>query len=173
MIRRDGDGRRWVVRPGDLARQAIPVEEEILYDCAPNMTSWVWEQWLQLIVMGALVTMVALAHTKPVTVVGGAGLVLLIGDLVARGLRKLYTRYVVTEHRVVRISGPVRLDFEWIGFNKVTEVSVTQSVFNRILGTASVTVHSARDESAFRTMSEVPSPVEFTSLIVTRIGPPD
>lgn len=143
--------------------------EAVIWNVKPHLPSWVLEQSLDLVVI-----LVALGFalftdgaTSMIAVVAMLGLT---GSLLWRFEERRYTRYVLTTHRVIRVSGVMRRDHEWISWSKVTDVSVKRSFFDRLVGTATIVIQSANEMSGFRAMTDVPRPLEFAEMIADQVN---
>ena len=113
---------------------------------------------------------VVLAKQELVTKVGIAGILLLIGWLLIRLLQRYYTRYVITNFRIIRLSGVLRRDYEWIAWNRVTDVAVHRSVMDRIAQTATIRIQSANEQSGFKAMTDIPDPDAFAAQITELVN---
>lgn len=162
--------RRWVTRPHELAQQYITDDELIYFDEAPDLRAWIWTQWIDLAVVVVVVAIMFAAQDARVTLVGLIGEVWLLGSLAWRLTDQAYTRYVLTDHRALRVSGVLRRDYEWISWKKVTDVSVHRSLLDRWFGTATIQIQSANEMSNFRAMDDVPNPISFAETIVDLVN---
>jgi uncharacterized membrane protein YdbT with pleckstrin-like domain len=162
--------RRWFTRPGELAEQYVTDDELIYFDGAPDLRAWIWTQWLELAVMVSVVVIMLAARETRVTVLGLMGEIWLLATLGWRLADQAYTRYVLTDHRALRVSGVLRRDYEWISWKKVTDVSVHRSLFDRWFGTATIQIQSANEMSKFKAMDDVPNPVSFAETIVDLVN---
>ena len=162
--------RRWVTRPGELAQQYLTDDELIYFDQAPDLRAWIWTQWLDLTVAVVVVGIMLAASDSRVTVLGLIGEIWLLGTLAWRLTDQAYTRYVLTDHRALRVSGVLRRDYEWISWKKVTDVSVHRSLLDRWFGTATIQIQSANELSKFKEMADVPNPVSFAETIVDLVN---
>jgi len=158
--------RRWFVPPGELAETYLTDDELIYFDEAPDLRAWIWTQWLEIAVMVVVVGIMFAARDSNVTIVGLLGEIWILGLIGWRLADQVYTRYVLTDQRALRVSGILRRDYEWISWKKVTDVSVHRSLFDRWFGTATIQIQSANEMSKFKAMDDVPNPVSFAETIV-------
>lgn len=163
--------------PDDVVRGYLGPDEHIVFDQRPDLRAWLLDQTTDYLAMG-LTTWIVIATPVPlVRLLGLVGLGLMLAWLGWRLLGRRYTRYVLTDHRVIRVSGVLRRDHEWIAWRKVTDVSVHRGVVDRIIGTATIRIQSANEQSGFAAMTDVPNPLRFAELITTlvnqRQGPVD
>jgi uncharacterized membrane protein YdbT with pleckstrin-like domain len=85
--------------------------------------------------------------------------------LVVRRAQAWYTRYALTDFRVVRSWGILSRRMAWIPWSKVTDVSLAQSMAGRILGYATVRIESANEASGFKEITDLRDPHRFHRLI--------
>lgn len=162
--------RRRFARPSDLVARYLNDDEAVIFDEAPDLRSWVWTQWLEIVVMCTIVVIMVVAQDSMVTALG---FVMQVGLLSVIGWRYLdhnYTRYVLTDHRALRVSGVFRRDYEWISWKKVTDVSVHRTITDRWLGTATIRIQSANEKSGFKEMADVPNPAVFAEAILELVN---
>lgn len=157
-------------KPAELAEQYVTEDELIHFDEAPDLRAWIWTQWIDLIVVVVVVIIMFSAQNSRVTAVGLVGEIWLLGSLAWRFADHAYTRYVLTDHRALRVSGVLRRDYEWITWGKVTDVSVHRSVVDRWFGTATIQIQSANEMSQFKEMADVPNPGAFAETIVDMVN---
>lgn len=162
--------RHWITRPRELAETYLTDDELIYFDEAPDLRAWIWTQWLDITVMVVVVLIMLGASDSRVTMLGLIGEVALLASLGWRLADQVYTRYVLTDHRALRVSGVLRRDYEWISWKKVTDVSVHRSLLDRWFGTATIQIQSANEMSKFKAMDDVPNPVSFAETIVDLVN---
>ena len=162
--------RHWITRPRELAEQYLTDDEQIYFDEAPDLRAWIWTQWLDIAVAIVVVAIMVAARDARVTLLGLAGEIWLLVSLAWRLADQAYTRYVLTDHRALRVSGVLRRDYEWISWKKVTDVSVHRSLVDRWFGTATIQIQSANELSKFKEMADVPDPVSFAETIVDLVN---
>ena len=139
--------------------------ERVIFRSPPEMLPWVLGQWVDYGIIALIVWIIVAANTDWVGVVGLAVLVFMVVQLVWRALGVWYTRYVLTSHRALRLSGVLRTDCEWMAWSKVTDVSIRRSVPDHMFKTATIEIHNANEASGFRAMDDVPRPIEFAETI--------
>lgn len=88
-------------------------------------------------------------------------LLLLLAVLAWRALDAWHTRYVLTDFRVLRTSGVLDRNVEFIPWRKVTDVSLKRSFWQRMVGASTIRIESANEASQFRAMTDVRNPKEF------------
>lgn len=70
-----------------------------------------------------------------------------IGSAVLEWARRQYTQYLLTNMRVIRFDGMLRREAAWVSWGKITDVTVSQNIVDRLWGTATIKIHSAGAES--------------------------
>lgn len=158
------------IRPGELVDEYLHDNERVIYDEAPQWQAWVWTQWFDLLVAVVVVLIMVMAQDAMVVAIGFVGEVALLGLVGWRYLEHIYTRYVLTDYRALRLSGVLRRDHEWISWKKVTDVSVHRSISDRWFGTATIRIQSANEMSGFKAMTDVPQPLMFAQTIVDLVN---
>lgn len=157
-------------RPGELVERYLNADETVIFDEAPDLRSWLWTQWLEVLVAVAVVVIMAVSRDAMVVALGFVMELSLLGVVGWRYLAHLYTRYVLTDHRVLRVCGVLRREYEWISWKKVTDVSVHRTVTDRWLNTATIRIQSANEASGFKEMADVPNPEGFCEAIVELVN---
>jgi membrane protein YdbS with pleckstrin-like domain len=86
-----------------------------------------------------------------------------------------YTSYVITNARMIRMSGVVSRKIESIPWVRVTDVQFRQSAFERMLGYATLDIESANENMGLRHMQGIADPVTFNhhlmDMVVAKQGP--
>jgi hypothetical protein len=94
-------------------------------------------------------------------------IVLLI--LVLRRLGDRYTSYVVTDTRIMRISGIVSRRAHSIPWVRVTDLTIEQSLAGRLFGYATLHIESANEDSGLRDLEGVSDPLQFNQYVVDMV----
>jgi len=92
-------------------------------------------------------------------------LVALGAVLAWRVLDAWHTRYVLTDFRVLRTSGVLDRNVEFIPWRKVTDVSLRRSFWQRLVGASTIRIESANEASQFRAMTDVRDPKQFFQVL--------
>ena len=111
---------------------------------------------------------------------GWAALACFLGVLVVAAilytlrLTERYTSYVITNARMIRMSGVVSLKVESIPWVRVTDTSFTQDFLERLIGTYTVNIESANETAGLRRMRGIAQHEDFerhmTDMIVAKQG---
>ena len=152
--------------PNKVVRSYLLPDEIVVFDERPSLVVWMFEQAV-LVCSFLLTAIIAWATTEPlVERLGQIGLVVMGISFVRSLVRRLSTRYVLTDLRAIRVSGFLRRDHEWITWRKVTDVAVRRTLFDRMADTAAIHIQSANEQMAFTAMADVPRPMEFARLVI-------
>jgi membrane protein YdbS with pleckstrin-like domain len=161
---------RIIARPTAILDSYRAEDEEVLYDDAPSFNAFLIDQLPGLLlVLVAAVLVVAWAANGGSTVVTGLVLITLGGFtfyLWVQRFRQLYTRYVLTSFRVLRIRGILRRENAWIPWGRVTDVRYESSLLGRMLGYATVSIDSANELSSLKELRNLRDPARFEAALV-------
>jgi uncharacterized membrane protein YdbT with pleckstrin-like domain len=97
------------------------------------------------------------------------GLAVLGGVIGYRALQAWFTRYVVTDLRVLRVHGILNRHAEFIPWGKVTDISRSESIFQWMARTATIRIESANERSGLRTIDDVDDPGYFYRVLVEMV----
>ena len=89
--------------------------------------------------------------------------------LVVRRLQAWYTRYALTDFRLIRSWGVVKRQLAWIPWSKVTDVLLVQTLAGRILGYATVRIESANEASGFKAVTDLRDPHRFHRVVTEMV----
>jgi uncharacterized membrane protein YdbT with pleckstrin-like domain len=89
--------------------------------------------------------------------------------LVVRRLQAWYTRYALTDFRLIRSWGVLNRQLAWIPWSKVTDVLLTQTLAGRILGYATVRIESANEASGFKAVTDLRDPHRFHRVVTEMV----
>jgi len=159
-----------VAHPDRFVDEFLTDEESLIYRESPDMKAWLFGQVLDLGIFLFFVWVMAVTSNEVIRLGAFIGAAVVVGWFVYRFLDIWYTRYVLTSHRALRVSGVLRTDCEWMAWSKVTDVSVSRTVGDRMLHTATIEIRNANEASQFRAMSDVPRPMEFARLITHMVN---
>lgn len=89
--------------------------------------------------------------------------------LVVRRLQAWYTRYALTDFRLIRSWGVIKRQLAWIPWSKVTDVLLIQTLAGRILGYATVRIESANEASGFKAVTDLRDPHRFHRVVTEMV----
>lgn len=150
-----------LAHPTDLVDRILVQDETIVFEDSPDLKVWLASQWLDISMILVTVGVMVIADLGVIRMIGALAVLVMIATLGWRMADHFYTRFVLTDHRAIRVSGVVRRDYEWMTWSKVTDVSVHRSMADRCFGTATIKIQSANEASGFAAMSNLSHPVEF------------
>lgn len=153
----------------DVAKY-LSIGETTIVDVRPSFHVWFWDEAPLIFTSILLVPIVAAAGEPAVTKVAVVMWIVLGARIVWTFLDRWFTRYVLTDHRAIRLSGVLTDRVEWMSWRKVTDVSVQRSLGDRLLGTATIKVQSANEASGFKAMTGVRDPMDFAQLIADLVN---
>ena len=89
--------------------------------------------------------------------------------LVIQRLQAWYTRYALTDFRLIRSWGVLKRQLAWIPWSKVTDVLLVQTLAGRILGYATVRIESANEASGFKAVKDLRDPHRFHRVVTEMV----
>ena len=89
--------------------------------------------------------------------------------LVVRRLQAWYTRYALTDFRLIRSWGVIKRQLAWMPWSKVTDVLLVQNLAGRILGYATVRIESANEASGFKAVTDLRDPHRFHRVVTEMV----
>jgi membrane protein YdbS with pleckstrin-like domain len=95
------------------------------------------------------------------------GIVLLY--LVLKRLRERYTSYVVTNVRIMLISGIFSRRAHSIPWVRVTDLTYEQTLIGRLFGYATLHIESANEEGGLRDLEGVSDPLRFNQYVIDMV----
>ncbi len=159
--------RSW--HPDDIVGDYLVRGERVVLKETRSLRSWLIDQ--ALVIAAGLIAFVLLSSLGADWSIGLGFLALLLagGYLTFRGLQAWFTRYVITDMRVLRITGVMNRHVEFIPWGKVTDIGRSESWLQWIAGTATIRIESANERSAFRAMDDVEDPAQFYKVLVRMV----
>jgi len=89
--------------------------------------------------------------------------------LVIRRLQAWYTRYALTDFRLIRSWGVIKRQLAWMPWSKVTDVLLVQNLAGRLLGYATVRIESANEASGFKAVTDLRDPHRFHRVVTEMV----
>jgi membrane protein YdbS with pleckstrin-like domain len=158
--------------PDEVIDQYLGNGERMIHTDHPSFASFVAENTLLFLGMFvAAVLFLGIAFNGSLL---ASGVILLILSivmlvLVLRRLGERYTSYVVTDVRIMRISGIVTRRAHSIPWVRVTDLTFEQGFTARLLGFATLHIESANEDSGLRDLEGVSDPMKFNQYVVDMV----
>lgn len=176
--RRVGTYRRhFLPMPDETLPRHLGAGEVVLLSDSPAFAWFVvsqgaWFGGLGLLLAGLFISLSQAWWWGALACVAGALLVALILCFIR--LEERYTSYVITNARMIRMSGVLNLKVESIPWVRVTDTSFTQAFPERLVGTYTVNIESANETAGLRRMRGIANHEDFerhmTDMIVAKQG---
>jgi uncharacterized membrane protein YdbT with pleckstrin-like domain len=140
--------------------------EHVIYEGHPSWRSTFGFYVLGLLVAAAAAAIAYFAADKSAGLAAAVGIGLLVIVLVVGWLRRITTRYLITSRRLQIRRGILAKNIEETRIDRVVDVTVRQSVWNRILAIGDVDFDNASSQQGdlFR-FSGIASPDEVTRAV--------
>ena len=159
--------------PDEVLQSYLTHDEVFILVDEPATSAFLLEasNEILIIVVVALVTGFAVGN-------GGGTIAALLGmmvigvvatTLVIRRLQAWYTRYALTDFRLIRSWGVIKRQLAWMPWSKVTDVLLTQNLAGRILGYATVRIESANEASGFKAVTDLRDPHRFHRVVTEMV----
>ncbi len=154
-------------------RSSLASDEEVIHEQSPDTRVWLLGKFPELIVVAVCAFIAGSAASVQVTTVAVVGIVVVAVGIASGYLERRSTRYVITQYRVIRFSGVMRRDHEWMQWKKVTDVSMRRSIIDRLGRTATIKIQSANEASGFKEMTDLANPMQFAQIVVDLVNATD
>ena len=175
--------RRWGQTLDDWRRRVLPLPDEVIdqymghgermiHNDHPSLGAFIVQNTL---LLGALflVAAIVLGVTFNGSMITAGVTFLIFGVvllwLVLKRLRERYTSYVVTNVRIMRISGVFARRVHSIPWVRVTDLTYHQTLAGRLFGYATLYIESANEEGGLRNLEGVSDPIRFNQYIVDMV----
>jgi membrane protein YdbS with pleckstrin-like domain len=166
---------RWRKRvlplPDEVIEQYLGHGERMIYSDHPSLQAFIVQNTILLGILAIVAAAFGFTLSGSVVTAGftllALSIVLLI--LVLKRLRERYTSYVVTNVRIMRISGVLARRAHSIPWVRVTDLTYEQSLTGRLFGYATLHIESANEEGGLRDLEGVNDPVKFNQYVVDMV----
>lgn len=168
-----GEARRRVLPfPDEVIDQYLGSGERVIYNDHPSFRSFVVANTLHF--AGFLVLAVIFLATTFSGSLVAAGFILLVLSvlllvLVLKRLSNRYTSYVITDTRILRISGIISRSAHSIPWVRVTDLTIEESFLGRLFGYATLRIESANEESGLKDLEGVSNPLLFNQYVIDMV----
>lgn len=158
--------------PDEVIDQFLGSGERMIHNDHPSFRSFVVQN--SVLFVGFLVLGVVFLGISFNGSLATAALILLVLSivlliLVLRRLGDRYTSYVVTDTRIMRISGIISRRAHSIPWVRVTDLTIEQSLTGRLFGYATLHIESANEDSGLRDLEGVSDPMQFNQYVVDMV----
>ena len=171
--RRLGAWRRaWLPLPDEIIEEYLGHGERMIHNDHPSFRAFVIENLLLvlgLFVAAGLFVGVVLNGSFMAVLVTFLVLTVALLVLVLKRLSERYTSYVITNVRIMRVSGVVTRRVHSIPWMRVTDLTFDQTWLGRLLGYATLHIESANEDSGLRDLAGVSKPMEFNQYLVDMV----
>ena len=177
VMRRFGQGlaemrRRVLPLPDEVIDQYLGNGERMIHNDHPSFRSFMVQNTL-LFAGFLIVAVLFLGITFSGSLLAAAFLLLVLCVvllvLVLKRLGDRYTSYVVTDTRIMRISGVISRRAHSIPWVRVTDLTIEQSLSGRLFGYATLHIESANEDSGLRDLDGVSDPMQFNQFVVDMV----
>jgi membrane protein YdbS with pleckstrin-like domain len=177
FLRRSGhrldDFRRAVLPlPDEVIDQYLGHGERMIHSDHPSFQAFFVQNTILFLVLFVVATVFFGISFNGSLITAGFVLLLLsivLLYLVLKRLRERYTSYVVTNVRIMRISGVFARKAHSIPWVGVTDLTYEQSLSGRLFGFATLHIESANEEGGLRDLEGVNDPVKFNQYVVDMV----
>ncbi len=155
--------------PDDIVRGYLVPDERVVLEETRSIRGFLVGQiiWIVLAVVLSLFVVGTLGSGVAVLVV--LCLAGLCGVIGYRALQAWFTRYVVTDLRVMRVHGVLNRHAEFIPWGKVTDITRSETIFQWVARTATIRIESANERSGLHTIDDVDDPGVFYQVLVEMV----
>jgi membrane protein YdbS with pleckstrin-like domain len=170
--------RAWLPLPDEIIEEYLGHGERMIYNDHPSFQAFVTEHILLVVglfVAAGLFVGVVLNGSLTAILLTFLLLAIVLLVLVLIRLGERYTSYVITNVRIMRVSGIVTRRVHSIPWMRVTDLTFDQSWLGRVLGYATLHIESANEDSGLRDLAGVSKPMVFNrylvDMVVAKQGP--
>ena len=160
--------------PDLIVASYLSSQEEVYYDDPPAIQAFLFLNWWEIgIVIALLVADIAflLEGLRTLFLVTFLAVDALVIVLVVQRFQQLFTRYVITSSRLMRVTGVVSRQNQSIPWAKVTDLSFRQSLSMRYFGFADVRIESANEAtSGLQQLNGLKNPLQFYRLVLEMVA---
>jgi membrane protein YdbS with pleckstrin-like domain len=168
----------WLPLPDEIIKDYLAIDEKVIHNDHPSFRAFVIEHLILVIVLfvaAGLFVGVVLNGSLTAVLLTFLLLAVVLLILVLQRLSQRYTSYVITNVRIMRVSGVVTRNVHSIPWMRVTDLSFVQTWLGRLLGYATLRIESANEEGGLRDLAGVSNPIDFNKyligMVVAKQGP--
>ena len=164
--------RSWLPLPDEIIEEYLGHGERMIYNDHPSFQAFVTEHILLVVglfVAAGLFVGVVLNGSTTAILLTFLVLAIVLLVLVLQRLGERYTSYVITNVRIMRVSGIVTRRVHSIPWMRVTDLTFDQTWLGRMLGYATLHIESANEDSGLRDLTGVSKPIVFNKYLVDMV----
>jgi membrane protein YdbS with pleckstrin-like domain len=173
ILNRLGAWRRaWLPLPDEIIEEYLGHGERMIHNDHPSFRAFVIEHVILVIVLfvaAGLFVGVVLNGSLTAVLLTFLLMAIVLLVLVLQRLSERYTSYVITNVRIMRVSGVVTRRVHSIPWMRVTDLTFDQSWLGRMLGYATLHIESANEDSGLRDLAGVSDPMVFNQYLVDMV----
>ncbi|MGH9228379.1 MAG: PH domain-containing protein [Acidimicrobiales bacterium] len=164
--------RAWLPLPDEIIEEYLGTDERMIHNDHPSFQAFVTEHILLvlgLFIAAGLFVGVVLNGSLTAVLLTFLLLAIVLLVLVLIRLGERYTSYVITNVRIMRVSGILTRRVHSIPWMRVTDLTFDQSWLGRMLGFATLHIESANEDSGLRDLTGVSKPMDFNKYLVDMV----
>jgi membrane protein YdbS with pleckstrin-like domain len=164
--------RSWLPLPDEIIEEYLGHGERMIYNDHPSFQAFVTEHVLLVVglfLAAGLFVGVVLNGSTTAILLTFLVLAIVLLVLVLKRLGERYTSYVITNVRIMRVSGIVTRRVHSIPWMRVTDLTFDQTWLGRMLGYATLHIESANEDSGLRDLTGVSKPIVFNKYLVDMV----
>jgi membrane protein YdbS with pleckstrin-like domain len=164
--------RSWLPLPDEIIEEYLGHGERMIHNDHPSFRAFVIEHLILVIVLfvaAGLFVGVVLNGSATAVLITFLVLAIVLLVLVLQRLSERYTSYVITNVRIMRVSGVVTRRVHSIPWMRVTDLTFDQTWLGRMLGYATLHIESANEEGGLRNLEGVSDPIVFNKYLVDMV----
>ena len=164
---------RLLPTPDEVLQSYLTHDEVFILVDEPATSAFLLEASNEILIIVAIALVTGFAVGN-----GGGTIAALLGmmvigvlstTLVIRRLQAWYTRYALTDFRLIRSWGVIKRQLAWMPWSKVTDVLLIQNLAGRLLGYATVRIESANEASGFKAVTDLRDPHRFHRVVTEMV----
>jgi uncharacterized membrane protein YdbT with pleckstrin-like domain len=159
--------------PDEIVRSYLTTDERMILVDQPSTKAFVVEAFREIAILGLVmiftIYLIADGGSSVAAALGFIAIDILAIVLIVQRMQRWFTRYVLTDFRVIRSWGILNRQMAWIPWANVTDISLTQTFLGRTFGYATVRIESANEASGFKEINDLREPHRFHRVIAEMV----
>ena len=158
--------------PDEIIEDYLGHGERMIHNDHPSFRAFVIEHLILVIVLfvaAGLFVGVVLNGSLTAVLITFLVLAIVLLVLVLQRLSERYTSHVITNVRIMRVSGVLTRRVHSIPWMRVTDLTFDQTWLGRVLGYATLQIESANEEGGLRNLEGVSNPTVFNKYLVDMV----